>query len=85
MPEAFDVELPCFYFDAMRAFGWLRFDWLSVSVPSAACVGDFGKRLTLKALGPLAARFPPERLPTRKRRLLAPPQSRRRRRCAPPP
>ena len=55
MPEAFDVELPRFYFDAMRAFSWLQFDWLSIGVPNAACIGNFGTRLKLKALGPLAA------------------------------
>ena len=53
MPEAFAVPLPPLYFDAMAWFDWLNFDWFGVGVPST-CIGDFGTRLMLKALTPLA-------------------------------
>lgn len=51
MPEAFNLQLPPRYFEWMRAFEWVSLD-TSLVVPGA-CLGDFGTRLQLKALGPI--------------------------------
>ena len=54
MPEVFDLSLPPEYSELMRPFDWLSFEWaFELGVPRE-CVGDFGQRLLLKGLGPLA-------------------------------
>ena len=46
--------MPAQYLEVMRAFAWLRFDWLSVFGPSE-CFGSFAHRLAATAISPLVA------------------------------
>ena len=52
MPEVFDVPLPPQYYDAMRVFNVLSFDWLNIGAP-AACLGGFRSRLLVEAWLPV--------------------------------
>ena len=52
VPEVYDVSLPPEYFEVMRLFDWMGLNLLEIRVP-LGCLGDFQRRLMLKALGPL--------------------------------
>ena len=55
MPHVYAVQLPPQYYVAMRAFSWLRFDWLaSVSIVHAGDCLSFVARLSVQGLLPLA-------------------------------
>jgi hypothetical protein len=53
MPYVYGVRLPSQYYSAMRAFDWVRFDWLGV-IFSDSCYGGFLARLLVHTLLPLA-------------------------------